>query len=164
MLAVMIEGEPNASRDAGKQAMGFRAEDECFPDALRHKIGADGTRLGEMTEPVAADFRLGKEQGWTSSEAYRQALRRDDVLSQREIDRRVEEYRQRSHLMLLKVLAGILGVPVTDEAPITRSAWLGWIGLGGRHRPGDSSRSAHQRQPRCCRIFGGLGSSLDKRN
>ncbi|PYJ08521.1 MAG: hypothetical protein DMF06_12635, partial [Verrucomicrobia bacterium] len=112
VLAVMIEGEPNASRDTGKQAMGFRPEDECFPDALRHKIGADGTRLGEMTEPVAADFRLGKEQGWTSSEAYRQALRRDDVLSQREIDRRVEEYRQRSHLMLLKVLAGILGVPL----------------------------------------------------
>ena len=112
VLAVMIEGEPNASRDAGKQAMGFRAEDECFPDALRHKIGADGTRLGEMTEPVAADFRLGKEQGWTSPEAYRQALRRDDVLSEREIDRRVEEYRQRSHLMLLKVLAGILGVPL----------------------------------------------------
>jgi len=112
VLAVMVEGEPNTSRDAGKQAMGFRAEDECFPDALRHGVGPDGTTLDELTEPVAADFRLGKEQGWTSPEAYRQAMRRDDVLSAREIERRVEEYRQRSHLMLLKILAGILGVPL----------------------------------------------------
>ncbi len=112
VLAVMVEGEPNASRDAGKQSMGFRVEDECFPDALRQSFGPDGTMREVLTEPIAADFRLGQEQGWTSPEAYRQAMRRDDVLSAREIERRVEEYRQRSHLMLLKILAGILGVPL----------------------------------------------------
>ena len=112
VLAVMVEGEPNASRDPGKQAMGFRVQEECFPEALRHKFGLDGAKLDELTEPVAADFRLGKEQGWTSPEAYRQAMRREDVLSAREIERRVEDYRERSHLMLLKILAGILGVPL----------------------------------------------------
>ena len=102
VLAVMVEGEPNASRDAGKQSMGFRVEDECFPDALRQSFGPDGAMREVLTEPIAADFRLGQEQGWTSPEAYRQAMRRDDVLSAREIERRVEEYRQRSHLMLLE--------------------------------------------------------------
>ena len=68
VLAVMIEGEPNASWDAGKQAHGFKVDDECFPEAMRHKVSSDGSLLSEQTEPIAADFRLGHAQGWTSPE------------------------------------------------------------------------------------------------
>ena len=123
VLAVMVEGEPNASRDAGKQSMGFRVEDECFPDALRQSFGPDGAMREVLTEPIAADFRLGQEQGWTSPEAYRQAMRRDDVLSAREIERRVEEYRQRSHLMPIAS-----GLVQPCSWPSRKSAAIGSVG------------------------------------
>jgi WD40 repeat protein len=109
VLAVMIEGEPNASWDAGKQAQGFSANQECFSEAMRHKVAADGSLLGEQSEPIAADFRLGTEQGWTSLEAYQLALRKEN-LSPKTIEARVEDYRKQSELMKLKVIAGILGV------------------------------------------------------
>ena len=110
VLAVMIEGEPNASWDAGKQAQGIPPEQECFPEAMLHHVAADGTVLADHTEPVAADFRIdGSAQGWTSLEAYRLALRAQRVPA-REIDTRVEDYRRKSELMKLKVVAGILGV------------------------------------------------------
>ena len=112
VLAVMIEGEPNASWDAGKQALGFAVEDECFPEALRHAVGPDGSLLGDRTEPIAADFRIGSAQGWTSPEAYRLALRSDGKLSAKALDARVEEYRKQCELMKLKIIAGILGIPL----------------------------------------------------
>ena len=110
VLAVMIEGEPNASWDAGKQAQGIGPEQECFPEAMLHKVAPDGTVLADQTEPVAADFRIGDAaQGWTSLEAYRLALRAQHIPA-KEIDARVEEYRRKCELMKLKVIAGILGV------------------------------------------------------
>ena len=112
VLAVMIEGEPNASSDAGKQAMGFAAGDECFPEALRHAVGPDGAVLADRSEPIAADFRIGAAQGWTSPEAYRLALRDGGGLSAKTIDDQVEAYRRRCELMKLKIIAGILGVPL----------------------------------------------------
>ena len=111
VLAVMIEGEPNTSWDAGKQAQGISADQECFPEAMRHQIAADGSLLSEQTEPIAADFRLGTAQGWTSLEAYRLDLQHQG-LSPKSIDARVEDYRKQSELMKLKVIAGILGVPL----------------------------------------------------
>jgi WD40 repeat protein len=112
VLAVMIEGEPNASWDAGKQALGFAPNDECFPEAMRHKVGPDGALLSDQAEPIAADFRLGTAQGWTSPAALRQALRGKGGLSAKAIDAQVEDYRKRCELMKLKIIAGILGVPL----------------------------------------------------
>lgn len=113
VVAVMVEGEPEVSRDPAKRALGIRAEEECFPEVLSRRVNPEGQILDEGAAPLAADFRLvDREQGWTSPEAYRQALLTADILKEREIDRRVEEYRSLSQLALLKILAGILGVPL----------------------------------------------------
>lgn len=58
ILALIVDGEPNASE--GKP--GYSAEMECFPEALRYALGADG-RLdtSRPTEPIAADARPGMD-------------------------------------------------------------------------------------------------------
>ena len=108
VLAVIIDGEPNASRDPSKTGA------ECFPSALVHPVAPDGSlRVAELSEPIAADLRLADGgQGWTSPEAYRQMLRADPSLDRGTVERRVREYRQRCHLAILKVISGILGVPL----------------------------------------------------
>ena len=50
ILAIVIGGEPNAT-DKGAPT------DECFPEALRYKVGPDGALTDERTEPIAADAR-----------------------------------------------------------------------------------------------------------
>lgn len=50
ILALIIDGEPNAD------ARGDAAR-ECFPRALKHKLGIDGEPLSEVSEPIAADAR-----------------------------------------------------------------------------------------------------------
>ena len=64
MLAAMIEGEPNASWDEGKQAHGFTPDQECFPEPLRHRVNPQGDLLADRTEPIAADFRLGANHAY----------------------------------------------------------------------------------------------------
>ena len=55
ILAIIVDGEPNASDKPGMEA------DECFPEALKYKIGNDGNLTTERTEPIAADARTGKD-------------------------------------------------------------------------------------------------------
>jgi len=57
ILSFIVEGEPNAAD--GKA--GFEPEAECFPPALKFKLGPDGELSGERTEPIAADARPGKD-------------------------------------------------------------------------------------------------------
>jgi WD40 repeat protein len=103
ILPAIIAGEPNASRDPGKQADGISPEQECFPEPLRHREGS--------VEPIAADFRLDDGgEGWTSPEAYRQALSADSRLTAAQKSERAESYRKRCETMKLKIIAGILGV------------------------------------------------------
>jgi hypothetical protein len=58
IFAIIIDGEPHA---AGKP--GRRAEEECLPRALLYCIGVDGqiSDKPEPAEPLAADFREGKD-------------------------------------------------------------------------------------------------------
>lgn len=49
-LAFIVDGNPY-SGDA----------DECFPPALRHRLGPDGELSNEPAEPIAADMRPGKD-------------------------------------------------------------------------------------------------------
>jgi tetratricopeptide (TPR) repeat protein len=51
ILALIIGGEPNASDKLGETA------EECFPEALRYKLGPDGELGQQREEPVAADLR-----------------------------------------------------------------------------------------------------------
>ncbi|WP_412973321.1 toll/interleukin-1 receptor domain-containing protein [Glaciecola sp. MF2-115] len=123
IIAAMIDGEPNSSWDEGKQASGFSKEDECFPLPLQFEYNTDGKPTDKRAEPIAADFRVninGKsEQGFTTPAAYREylssvALKSDYSIDNKAIDKLVNAYQKQIHLMLLKIIAGILGVPLGE--------------------------------------------------
>ncbi|HEY4071330.1 MAG TPA: toll/interleukin-1 receptor domain-containing protein [Sphingomicrobium sp.] len=55
VLAAVVAGEPFASDIPGREA------EECFPPGLRYKYDRRGHRTAKKAEPLAADFREGKE-------------------------------------------------------------------------------------------------------
>ena len=55
ILCIIVGGEPNATDMPGREA------EECFPEALRFRLGSDGNLSSERTEPIAADARPGKD-------------------------------------------------------------------------------------------------------
>jgi tetratricopeptide (TPR) repeat protein len=55
IFCLIVDGEPNATDIAG------RASEECFCNALRFGIDANGDATSERTEPIAADVRPGKD-------------------------------------------------------------------------------------------------------
>jgi tetratricopeptide (TPR) repeat protein len=55
IFSLIVAGEPNATDMPGRE------EEECFPPALRFKLGADGALSNAPTEPIAADARPGKD-------------------------------------------------------------------------------------------------------
>jgi WD40 repeat protein len=57
IFALIVDGEPNTS-DENK---GVAAEQECFPEAMRYRIEADGTVSSICEEPLASDVRPGKD-------------------------------------------------------------------------------------------------------
>ncbi|MFQ3251311.1 MAG: hypothetical protein ACI9O6_003158 [Glaciecola sp.] len=123
IIAAMIDGEPNSSWDQGKQALGFTNEDECFPLPLQYVYDVKGQPTDKHAEPIAADFRInnnGKpEQGFTTPAAYREYLTAKNAsgskkLDNKSIEKMVAAYQQQLHLMLLKIIAGILGVPLGE--------------------------------------------------
>ena len=101
VLAAILDGEPGST------------ETECFPKPLQHPVGADGLLIeSHRAEPIAADFRLADgTQGWTSPEAYRQSLAGKGI-PPKEIESRVSDYRRSMELAKLKIIAGILGIPL----------------------------------------------------
>ena len=56
IFCLIVAGEPGASLVPGQ------AELECFPNALIHKLGADGELTTERGEPIAADARPQKDR------------------------------------------------------------------------------------------------------
>ena len=116
ILALMVDGEPNAADDPGKAKLGITPEAECLPKPLRFGVaGPDGIiDWSQRTEPIAADVRPegNPEQGWTTGAAYREALQNAGKLRDKEITQKVREYEQRLELAKLKVVAGSLGVPL----------------------------------------------------
>ena len=55
VLSVVVAGEPQASEWRGHEQL------ECFPRALRFRLGDDGALSDEPAEPVAADLRPGRD-------------------------------------------------------------------------------------------------------
>jgi tetratricopeptide (TPR) repeat protein len=55
IFCLIVGGEPNATDMPGREA------EECFPPALRFRLGADGELGMARTEPIAADARPGKD-------------------------------------------------------------------------------------------------------
>ena len=85
VLCLILEGEPNAST---KPESGLL---ECFPPAVRYRVGSDGELLDAQAEPVAADLRKGRD-GRTNAKLKLLAGLLDveyDELKQREKQRRL---------------------------------------------------------------------------
>ena len=118
ILALMIDGEPNAADDPGKAKLGIKPEAECLPEPLRYGVAGDGGTIdwSRRTEPIAADVRPdgNPEQGWTTGAAYREALQKEGKHAETEIAQKVHRYEQRLELAKLKVVAGSLGVPLGE--------------------------------------------------
>jgi tetratricopeptide (TPR) repeat protein len=55
IFCLIVGGEPNASDLPGRE------DEECFPPALRFRLGPDGELGTTRTEPIAADARPGKD-------------------------------------------------------------------------------------------------------
>ncbi len=55
IFCLVVGGEPNATDLPGRE------DEECFPPALRFKLGPDGELTDTRTEPIAADARPGKD-------------------------------------------------------------------------------------------------------
>jgi hypothetical protein len=58
IFAAIVDGEPHAASKPG-----HTADEECFPKALLNQLSSDGQVSGmpEAAEPIAADFREGKD-------------------------------------------------------------------------------------------------------
>jgi WD40 repeat protein len=117
ILALLLDGEPNASRDAAKLADGLV---ECLPEPLRFGVpagleGALARRIdwSARTEPIAADARPGNlpTQGYTSGAAYREALAiTQPALTDEQRNRSVRDYESQLERAKLKIIAGALGL------------------------------------------------------
>lgn len=118
IIAAMIDGEPNTSWDESKLALGYKPEQECFPIPLQYEYDAEGERTNKHAEPIAADFRLNVNgfpmQSWTSMEAYKQDLVASKQYKKEEIEEQIKKFNQQQQLMLLKIIAGILGLPLGE--------------------------------------------------
>jgi tetratricopeptide (TPR) repeat protein len=55
VLAVIVAGAPRGSETPGRE------DEECFPPALRVRVGPDGALTGERADPLAADLRPGQD-------------------------------------------------------------------------------------------------------
>ncbi|HEV7514468.1 MAG TPA: toll/interleukin-1 receptor domain-containing protein [Candidatus Acidoferrum sp.] len=120
IFPLIIDGEPNANVRA-KAALGIDPELECFPEAIRTDA-SENTRLGSehreedsnaASIPLGADVRpqYRPQKGYTSVAYYRKALKtRSNVPSDE--NRLVKEYGAQLELARLKLIAGILGVPL----------------------------------------------------
>ena len=85
VLALVVDGEPNAT------AMPGMAHRECFPHALRFRMGADGQLSDVPAEPIAADYRReadGRRLATQKLIAGLTGLRLDELV-QRETQRRI---------------------------------------------------------------------------
>lgn len=102
VLAALLHGVPGSQ------------DQECFPKPLRHPVDGAGNLLEDQrAEPIAADFRLADgTEGWTSPEAYRQALAVKGAIAGAEIERLVGDYRRSLEMAKLKIIAGVLGIPL----------------------------------------------------
>ena len=114
IMAALILGEPNASIDPGKSQDPEHAHTlECFPPALQYELTAEGQLdKTKPTEPIAANSRLpdgGK--GITNPNVYKQQLLKKGR-NKADAERLAHLYEEQINTARLKIIAGILGVPL----------------------------------------------------
>jgi len=111
VFALIVAGEPGSSADPAT------ADEECFPNALIHRIGEDGRPTLEKCEPIAADARPGKDSRFDAKLKLLAGMLGVglDELKQREAHRR--------HVrMMWLVTASVTGMAVTST--LAGAAWL----------------------------------------
>ncbi len=104
VLAVIVAGEPQASEWRGHEQL------ECFPRALRFRLGADGALTDELAEPIAADLRPGRDGRRAS------LLKLAAGMLGIELDELVRRDAQRRHNRLILLIAASLIGTVTMGA------------------------------------------------
>jgi tetratricopeptide (TPR) repeat protein len=87
VLALVADGEPNASDTPGMEHR------ECFPAALRYRMGADGQLSDIPAEPIAADVRREADGPRLATQKLIAGLTglKLDELVQRETQRRIAQ-------------------------------------------------------------------------
>lgn len=114
IFALILDGEPNAI-DPKKTAIEIDPAIECFPEPLRFGVLKDGViDWTQPTQPIAADVRPAGThmQGYTAATYYRAALEAAGNYSGAELRRLHREYSERLELARLKLIAGVIGVPL----------------------------------------------------
>ena len=121
VLVVIASGEPGASAMPGREA------EECFPPAVRFRVGADGTIGAEAAEPIAADLRDhgdGRRLVKLKLVAGLTGLRLDDLV-RREAHRRAQRMRWiaivATMLALVMLVLTIVAVHARAEAERQRA-------------------------------------------
>lgn len=118
VLAAIVAGEPFSE-----------GEDECFPPALRHRVGRDGKLTKQKVEPVAADLREdrdGQRIGSLKIAAGMLEVGLDDL---------VQREQQRRHKRMTWIVAGsILGMAFTTGLSV--------VALNARDTARDERRQA----------------------
>jgi tetratricopeptide (TPR) repeat protein len=113
VLPIIIDGDPFAS-DRGE------GEAECFPPALRFKIGPDGMLSTQRAEPIAADIRKfadGEKRAFIKLVAGLVGVGLDEII-ERDLRRK---YQIVMGVTALSILAMIVMGSLTYEAVIARS-------------------------------------------
>jgi tetratricopeptide (TPR) repeat protein len=119
IIAAIIHGEPNVNRDSTVHPIKVNPQSECFPKPLQFEYDNNGLPTKNRADLLGADFRVinhknQPEQGWTNPEAYHQHLKSSKKYNNKDISQQLDRYKQQMDLMLLKVIAGILALPLGD--------------------------------------------------
>lgn len=102
VLDLIVDGEPNAAE--GK--VGFSANSECFPEALKYPLGADGNLdRGRRTEPIAADARPGIDG---NADAALKLVAGILLLNYDDLKRRDQHRRRRQQRIVVTVSAALV--------------------------------------------------------
>lgn len=146
ILPFIIDGEPNATDHSDTHISGVDSNLECFPEPLRFGV-ASADELVDWTakaQPIAADARPRAlpDQGYTTAGAYRNALQSQGKLSSAEISEMVNDYSKRLERAKLKVIAGALGIPLSEliqrdkayqleKERLAKRSLQGWLSILG---------------------------------
>lgn len=106
IIGLLVEGEPGDPRH------------ECLPQPFRlGRMSAQGVLdWTAPAEPICADVRLpgAREQGYTTVAAFQTAIQGSRSTTAPEIQQSLDDYRERLDSARLKLIAGVLGVPLGD--------------------------------------------------
>jgi len=107
IFCCIIAGEPGASGIPGRE------DEECFCEALRFRLGADGRLSDEPVEPIAADARPDKD-GWALAKLKLIA----GILGVELDELRQRETQRRQRRMAVITMASLAGMVLTGSLAV----------------------------------------------